>query len=186
MKAWTVYTFFMKSTATWLVDLTWMAWCHFMNNPESNVHGANMGPTWVLSAPDGHHVGPMNLAIRFKFSCVRHNNHWTGNLIPHFSDRPPCHWYRDMVYRCLLHIHKYIIYQMETKHCLVPSPGHMQPWYWRCEINCSLSPKRRILAACTISMTRYQMKCKCSSKQFTMVINVSGYGPTSGTSQLIY
>ena len=25
---------------------------------------ANMGPTWVLSAPDGPHVGPMNLAIR--------------------------------------------------------------------------------------------------------------------------
>ena len=23
-----------------------------------------MGPTWVLSAPDGSHVGPMNLAIR--------------------------------------------------------------------------------------------------------------------------
>ena len=32
--------------------------------PDSNVHGANMGPTWVLSAPDGPHVGPMNLAIR--------------------------------------------------------------------------------------------------------------------------
>ena len=32
--------------------------------PESKVHGANMGPTWVLSAPDGPHVGPMNLAIR--------------------------------------------------------------------------------------------------------------------------
>ena len=30
----------------------------------SKVHGANMGPTWVLSAPDGPHVGPMNLAIR--------------------------------------------------------------------------------------------------------------------------
>ena len=24
------------------------------------VHGANMGPTWVLSAPDEPHVGPMN------------------------------------------------------------------------------------------------------------------------------
>ena len=24
----------------------------------------NMGPTWVLSAPDGSHVGPMNRAIR--------------------------------------------------------------------------------------------------------------------------
>ena len=28
------------------------------------VHGANMGPTWVLSDPDGPHVGPMNLDIR--------------------------------------------------------------------------------------------------------------------------
>ena len=31
--------------------------------PDSKVHGANMGPTLVLSAPDGPHVGPMNLAI---------------------------------------------------------------------------------------------------------------------------
>ena len=27
------------------------------------VHGANIGPTWVLSAPGGPHVGLMNLAI---------------------------------------------------------------------------------------------------------------------------
>ena len=32
--------------------------------PDSKVHGANMGPTWVLSAPGGPHVGPTNLAIR--------------------------------------------------------------------------------------------------------------------------
>ena len=32
--------------------------------PYNTVHGANMGPTRVLSAPDGPHVGPMNLAIR--------------------------------------------------------------------------------------------------------------------------
>ena len=31
--------------------------------PDSKVHGANMGPTWVLSAPDEPHVDPMNLAI---------------------------------------------------------------------------------------------------------------------------
>ena len=31
---------------------------------ESKVHGANMGPTWVMSTPDGHRIGPMNLAIR--------------------------------------------------------------------------------------------------------------------------
>ena len=35
----------------------------YNNNPDSTVHGANMGPTWVLSASDGLHVGPMNLLI---------------------------------------------------------------------------------------------------------------------------
>ena len=34
------------------------------NTPDSKVHGANMGPTWVLSAPAGPHVCPMNLGIR--------------------------------------------------------------------------------------------------------------------------
>ena len=37
--------------------------------PDSKVPGANMVPTWVLSAPDGPHVGPMNLAIRDVFPC---------------------------------------------------------------------------------------------------------------------
>ena len=32
--------------------------------PDSKIHGANIGPTWVLSAPRGPHVDPMNLAIR--------------------------------------------------------------------------------------------------------------------------
>ena len=31
---------------------------------DSKDHGAIMGPTWVLSAPDEPHIGPMNLAIR--------------------------------------------------------------------------------------------------------------------------
>ena len=30
---------------------------------DGKVHGANMVPSWVLSAPDGPHVGRMNLAI---------------------------------------------------------------------------------------------------------------------------
>ena len=40
---------------------------HGTTVPESKVHGTNMGPTWVLSAPDGPHFGPMNLAIRGTF-----------------------------------------------------------------------------------------------------------------------
>ena len=42
------------------------------NNLDSKVHGANMGPTWVLSALDGPHVAPMNLAIR---ECIYIFNH---------------------------------------------------------------------------------------------------------------
>ena len=41
----------------------------FYFNLDSKVHGANMEPTWVLSAPDGPHVGHMNLAIR---ECTCH------------------------------------------------------------------------------------------------------------------
>ena len=43
------------------------AWvlCAFLKRiPDGKVRGANVGPTWVLSAPDGPHVGSMNLAIR--------------------------------------------------------------------------------------------------------------------------
>ena len=35
----------------------------FIGNPDSKVHGANMGPTWDLSALCEPHVGPMNFAI---------------------------------------------------------------------------------------------------------------------------
>ena len=38
--------------------------------------GANMGPTWVLSAPCGPHVGPINHALRVKIH------------IPEYSDYP--------------------------------------------------------------------------------------------------
>ena len=34
------------------------------HTPDSKVHDATTGRTWVLSAPGGSHVGPMNLAIR--------------------------------------------------------------------------------------------------------------------------
>ena len=37
--------------------------CNIDLLPDSKVHGANMGPTWVLSASDGPHVGPKNLAL---------------------------------------------------------------------------------------------------------------------------
>ena len=36
---------------------------HVSECPDSKVPGANMGPIWVPSAPDGPHVGPMKLVV---------------------------------------------------------------------------------------------------------------------------
>ena len=54
-----------------LVKSLWLIWrpgsrgCHWIeNSPDNKIHGANMGPPWVLLAPDWPHVGPMNLAVR--------------------------------------------------------------------------------------------------------------------------
>ena len=38
--------------------------------PDSKVHEANMGPTWVLSAPGRPHVGPMSLVSRVPSSTL--------------------------------------------------------------------------------------------------------------------
>ena len=43
----------------------------FDTKPDSKVHGANIGPTWALSAPDRPHVGPRKLAIRE--ACLSRN-----------------------------------------------------------------------------------------------------------------
>ena len=66
-----------------------MTWCrkdsfeldrvYIIIAPDSKVHGANMGPTWVLSAPDGPRVGPMNLAIRGGI----YGAYYVGNLNKH-------------------------------------------------------------------------------------------------------
>ena len=53
----------------------------FFSYPDGKVHGANMGPSWVLSAPDGPHVGPMNLAIRVTFICFVHHPYTKQNRL---------------------------------------------------------------------------------------------------------
>ena len=35
----------------------------YQNNPDSKVHGANMGPIWGRQDPGGTHVGPMKFVI---------------------------------------------------------------------------------------------------------------------------
>ena len=53
--------------------------------PDSKVHGANMGPTWVLSAPDGPHVGPMKLAIGVVLYFLKTIQHAKGQSTQHMT-----------------------------------------------------------------------------------------------------
>ena len=57
---------------------SWASWQHYL---DSKVHGANMGPTWVLSAPDGPHVGPLNLAIRVGFQWLSYRVNLLSSLV---------------------------------------------------------------------------------------------------------
>ena len=60
-----LWKFYIGKKINWIVLRFWN---NCDNIPDSKVHGANMGPTWILSAPDGPHMGPMNLAIRIYLS----------------------------------------------------------------------------------------------------------------------
>ena len=58
------------------------------NIQDSRVHGANMGPTWVLSAPDGPHVGPINHAIKACMQIDHYEKNYTVLLLgPWPNDR---------------------------------------------------------------------------------------------------
>ena len=66
----------MSSAKWWQFCLGLNMLTRFNVFPDNKVHGANMEPTWVLSAPDLPHVGPMNLAIRVD----THMRQWSGPL----------------------------------------------------------------------------------------------------------
>ena len=94
-------------------------------HPDSNVHGANMGPTWVLSAPDGPHVGPMNLAIR---ACSG-NHKMKGCYLCSWRDRLPnsfnSPWSSDDT---LWHRSRSILFQVMV--CCMTAPSHCLNWCW--------------------------------------------------------
>ena len=59
-------SFWRESTGNQWIPFTKDQWWGEL--PDCKVHGANIGPTWVLSDPDRPHVGPINLVMR-AFPC---------------------------------------------------------------------------------------------------------------------
>ena len=72
---------------------------HTSNHPDSKVQGATMGPTWVLSAPDGPHGGPINLAV-YTILCQSYFFEWSELL----TRSQECSWVMtsSLVYMALL------------------------------------------------------------------------------------
>ena len=73
-----------------LVCTEWQIWGqnNLLTYPDSKIHVANMGPTWVLSSAGGPQVGPMNFAIRVSLSEVvsveqdHHSKNADGWMVP--------------------------------------------------------------------------------------------------------
>ena len=64
-----------------MLDSTpWAVIVSSSKHTDNKIYGANMGPTWVLSAPDGPHVGHINLAIRAIQSCSL-LMHWSNEFL---------------------------------------------------------------------------------------------------------
>ena len=85
------------------------------HRPDGKVHAANMGPTWVLSAPDGPHVSPMNLAIwvgpvyKVCLFCYKHS-HYKDKAVVRISisvrqvlyiEKTPCFGDQDKIINIL-------------------------------------------------------------------------------------
>ena len=71
-----------------------------ISDPDSNVHGANMGPAWVLSAQVGPMLAPRTLLSGDIFPCV-YANHWLvapvgGCVQGYFSDILIGVWFRKL------------------------------------------------------------------------------------------
>ena len=81
--------------------------CTDSNIPDSRDHGAKLGPTWVMSAPDGPHVRPMNLATKV-YDLLLSESGRMINLYFH------CRLYRPYT-RCNI-THRYTMYPIRYWH----------------------------------------------------------------------
>ena len=104
--------------------------------PDNKVHGAIMGPTWLMSAPDGPHVGPTNLDIRDYFTGTggdrRYPNRKWNNPKEHGQNRNKAQ--QNSVYMwcdvLCLYFHRGLIsgYWVNTQQDLPSSLENPQPF----------------------------------------------------------
>ena len=79
---------------------------------DSKVHGANMGPNWVLSAPDGPHVGPMNFAIWDMYTAVRGVSNEYALLLIYC----PKYIHNRLVMKLCMHLYGRVSFLLELAH----------------------------------------------------------------------
>ena len=73
-----------------ILNISYSGVLSLYHNSASKVHGASMGPTWDLSAPDGPHVGPMNLAfgeVLINMICGNKMDVWLPDIASSVIDK---------------------------------------------------------------------------------------------------
>ena len=111
------------------VWISLMFWCDQRDYPVSKVHGANMGPIWVLSAPDGPMLAPRTLLLGYAPVLERR---------VHTKSRDYTGWYR------LLSCNEVVIYLWQPQVAFSNSI-YRQVSYIRCTKSQNLKDSRTVL-----------------------------------------
>ena len=97
----TVFSHFTSTLQNHLTELVWVnnvpsqIYSHTQSNPDSKVHGANVGPIWGRQDPGGPHVGSMNFAIweglmeqKRLMLAVQNKTKHSHTMPPHLTSLP--------------------------------------------------------------------------------------------------
>ena len=131
--------------------------------PDNKVHEAYMGPTWVLSAPDGPHVGSMNLAIRGGGGGVMVQHIICMQLISH-AQKYDFHRFEKDPFKSLNLVEQFNIvcvahFQTTLSECSYHKYCHCRFWIKMRTFSCKQCPKCDMRTTIYISV-KHLAKCK--------------------------
>ena len=155
--------------------------------PDSMVHGANMGPTWVLSAPDRPNVGPMILAIRVRinnlfnvtFGVQSFHLHESTYFLVFFLYQ----WFRVHFYQAILyHMAQEIPTNLKAHSYQLPAHPPYRSWYVYHMSAVDPAPPGRTAASCGTQWPPYSWSRQRTRARSHSSLVYPSHDYTAGTS----
>ena len=101
------------------------------NDPYIKIPGANMGPIWILSAPDGPHVGPIPFAMRGYIVACPAFIRYDANIVKYPAKYSYWCWIYPYHYQRRISEFLCIKYFKPLTCILLPSDAGLQ-WFSQC------------------------------------------------------